>query len=418
MAAGMGSVVLSRYDGTKKWHCGEQEGAVLVGQTPDVFVCMHPVKIGFMHFVIVPKGRAKDAVLTAGDAGLVRTLQRAALDVIAKYKAPAACRKFLFKQKGKFQADPRVSTSRRWAGPAEIEAYAALYGATDTPFALGFEAYTPVIGDLHLHVISKDFAYIDDEDDWNMYTQDWGLMPPASLLEVLEGGAALDFPTSKDMNDLCEGHALTCFHTGKTFEAVDDVRRHSIAALLGKGASSKAAPAHAAAGAAAAPPARKSSAQEQEREAPKTDDGHVLVTSVELAQAQDAQALGTAKVVKQFEARKLKPPVKPSKKYKPVKASLLSCFGKWCEYYYHLKYIGEEEGQEEAAAMMRELANHTTAAQLDMVQFNEMQMKCRDMFYGAQADAKRKRAEWDGDKVALAGGEVKKPKYDAERCPF
>ncbi|KAJ9451001.1 hypothetical protein DIPPA_21092 [Diplonema papillatum] len=363
-------VVLSRLD-THRKTTGTK--LMIFGQTPAVWVLIHPSKVSYLHFVLVPKHAPADE---ARKLAAVKALAKAAADVVARFASPEQCRKFLFKKGGKFAP---AGSDRRWGGPREIEAFMRDYGA-DAPgkkieFASGFEASEPVIRDLHLHVLSKDFAYVRDKADWNLYTSDWGLLSADAMVDLLEDDCDVEFPDAGTMRQKCATSDIMCPLTGRTLPDLTHARRQLLMALTGRMPPEVDEPK-----AAQASPPQKSSATKSE------------------GKPSSEKPSRTEKIL----ASK---PVRPKAKVKPVKESIQSGFQKWSEYYYHLKYAKTPDDNEEvmhAVRMMKDLANHPALKPEDAMNFNEMQLAARAVFFPKTKDQRQKRAaRWNGSELQI-----------------
>ena len=238
-------VELSAHDPQRSWRC---DSDVLKGESPEILAAVHPLKVSYMHFVVVPRRRGvvtsagDGASLSASHASVVSALHEAGRALAAKYSTADTCAKFLAKHRGRYGPDDRIG-ARRWAGKKEAAHLQRVYGkgagekdggGGEVPYVMGFEAFTPALNELHLHVMSRDFAYVSTQADWNRYATEWGLLSPDSLRMVLEGGLDVSFPDADEMEAKCGQEKMRDYHTGLLCEKVRAVRQVSLSGLLGR----------------------------------------------------------------------------------------------------------------------------------------------------------------------------------------
>eukprot|EP01059_Diplonema_ambulator_P026387 TRINITY_DN4366_c0_g1_i4.p2 TRINITY_DN4366_c0_g1~~TRINITY_DN4366_c0_g1_i4.p2 ORF type:complete len:405 (+),score=161.97 TRINITY_DN4366_c0_g1_i4:734-1948(+) len=394
---GLEDIVLNECDAAKTWQC---EKAMLVGQTPQVYVFMHPLKASYMHFVIVPK----EQPTPASRGKIVKFLEGAAKDVIAHYTKAADCRKFLFTHKGKFRKDKRVGSTSRWTGPKEIEEMVKHWGAnTDVQYTYGFEAFDPVVHDLHLHVMSKDFVYLTDAGDWNLLTTEWGLIPPSALAMMYESDVKVAFPGPEQMNDKLTETDLRCYVTGKVCSSLDEARRCSFEALTGRN--------------------EQKEEKEEKGSTPFSDSEEEDLGPMRSVSEQRESSVATIAThtlpAPTGAASLLNKPKRPNVKVKDIGESILSAFQKWCDYLFHLKYLQTDaEEQEYATKQMKELAARKVLKNTDIINMNEIQVRIRNKYFGApQGDKDKRKARWNGHDFEITDKEIE-PEIDKDRVPY
>ena len=350
----------------------------------DEYCCVvaHPLKLGYLHFVIVPKEKphsdSEDA--TATTAG---KLQETAFETIKLYSQQLKAKQFLSKKKGLLKNE-----SNRWTGIDEIRSFSKTYSTAKlVPFSIGFLGFEPEINEMQLHVISKDFNYIKSRALWNLYTTSWGLISVSNFQEMITSGFGVALTDYSSLIERCKTSPYTCYVTGMEFESLSQVREQSLLAQLG--------------------------------------------TNITVKEKVSKSKLSEPDVVKKPKLEEPSPepsvvkPPKPSSKVKACKESITSAFLKWSEYYFRLKKVNVQPGDEDlalAVQQMKDLSNHSALSQIDRAGMAYLQKQAREKVFGkiVEVDAagkQKRKMEWDGTEFVVNAGETEL-QVDEERVPF
>eukprot|EP01060_Flectonema_neradi_P010396 TRINITY_DN17484_c0_g1_i2.p1 TRINITY_DN17484_c0_g1~~TRINITY_DN17484_c0_g1_i2.p1 ORF type:complete len:387 (+),score=60.09 TRINITY_DN17484_c0_g1_i2:54-1214(+) len=351
-------------------------------------VLAHPLKLGYVHLVVVSKKNTDGGKELCDDsASIIRDLQDKAFEMVRTYSQPIKSKQLLSKKKGLSK-----TPSNRWTGIDEIRDFSKTYSTAKLiPFSMGFLGFDPEAHYLQLHIVSKDFTYIKSRTMWNMYTTSWGLLTAPTILEMITSGFGVTLPDYPTLVQKCKNSPYTCYVTSEEYESLSDVKQASLVAQLGTTISA--------------------SVKEQKRPLPQSE-------SIKKPKPDDDEAPAEQAIVK---------PPKPSMKVKPCKESITSAFLKWSEYYFRLLKANvppEDEDLAFALQQMKDLRNHTALTQIDQSGMHYLQKQAREKVYGKviETDSKgnqKRNMEWDGTEFTVKSGETEIDiGRDEERVPY
>ena len=226
-------VTISDHDTLRRWECDDDmlvDDSTL--ETDGVFIVPHPLKAGYMHWVLTPETEV-GTPLTKPDLPSVQTLLSAAQKIVNKFSSTKACSTYLIEQQGEFGTDPRMG--ERWSGKEEAKRFRNVYGESEVAFFVGFEGFSPALEELQLHVVSKDLVYTHTAAEWNMFATEWGLLDGDVLAMMLEQGLSVAFPSAEDMGVKCQTTPIKSFGKDPLICATAaSARKLSMRTLLGK----------------------------------------------------------------------------------------------------------------------------------------------------------------------------------------